>query len=473
MSPTAPTTLDAPPAPATRVAPDSEPDSAHGRPARAAGTDRRPDRPRRAGATRRGGRRKPVRHVLVVTHRWLSLVLGVVLLLVTTSGAVLLYEPEIQRALAPQAWQGGGGPVRVSMQQAREAVLAAHPTASAEEVRLVHGLYRVADGEGAWTVDPSSGTVVGQVPPPPEWLGVVENLHLCILACDDMPGHVAPMSVQIPHTAALGWDGDDMTVGSFLLATMAVLLVYLCVSGLWLWFPRPGRWRAALTVRWRKGRFARDLDLHKVVGVAALVPLLVWGLTGAGFEMDWTRAAWLAVTPGTEVPKGKAVSIPATGPDVSVDTAVAAARALQPGHEVVRVRLPKEDPTSAYTVFMNTGIGPAGGDLPGALRVGVDRHTGAATIVRGDPSRPAAQRLWDDWNYPLHSGWVVNGWWRLVWLAGALSPLVLAVTGVSTWLVRRRTARTRRRAAARRASTQTATSRVPHASARVEKPVAP
>lgn len=419
-------------------------------------------RARRTPPTARRGRtRAPVRHLLVVTHRWISLVLGLLLLLVTTSGAVLLYAPEIERAAAPAVWQGSGGPVTVTMQQARDAVLAAHPQASADVVTLVHGVYRVADGERAWTVDPTTGAILGEAPARPAWLGVVDNLHVCLLSCEDLPGHLTPLSTQIPHTSALGWNGEDMTVGSFLLAGMALALVYLCLSGLWLWFPRPGRWRGALTVRWSKGRFARDLDLHKVVGVVALVPLLAWGVTGAGFEMEWTRKAWLAASPGTEIPRAKASSAPGGGPDVPLDAAVDAARALHPGRDALRVRLPDEKPTSAYTVFLDTGIGPAGGDLPGSVRVAVDRRTGEATTIRGQAGRPLAQRLWDDWNYPVHSGCVVGGWWRLVWLAGALSPLVLAATGLSTWLVRRRSARRRRAAAQRRAAVAASRGRTP------------
>jgi uncharacterized iron-regulated membrane protein len=46
--------------------------------------------------------------------------------------------------------------------------------------------------------------------------------------------------------------------------------------------------------------------------------------------------------------------------------------------------------------------------------------------------------LWEDWNFPIHAGVPVGGWWRTIWLLFGLSPLVLAVTGLMTWLMRRR-----------------------------------
>jgi len=44
----------------------------------------------------------------------------------------------------------------------------------------------------------------------------------------------------------------------------------------------------------------------------------------------------------------------------------------------------------------------------------------------------------------------MNGWWRTLWLVLGMTPVVLAVTGVVTWLIRRRKRRRklRRRAAA-------------------------
>ena len=46
-------------------------------------------------------RRPSLRTALVFTHRWTSLVLGLLLLVVVVSGVVLLYEQEIDRVVHP------------------------------------------------------------------------------------------------------------------------------------------------------------------------------------------------------------------------------------------------------------------------------------------------------------------------------------------------------------------------------------
>ena len=54
------------------------------------------------GSPRRPRRRVSVRTTLVLTHRWLALILGIALLTVVISGVVLLYGQEIDRLVHPK-----------------------------------------------------------------------------------------------------------------------------------------------------------------------------------------------------------------------------------------------------------------------------------------------------------------------------------------------------------------------------------
>lgn len=99
-------------------------------------------------------------------------------------------------------------------------------------------------------------------------------------------------------------------------------------------------------------------------------------------------------------------------------------------------------------MYFSRGFDPwANGEYPGELGTFVDRHTGVVKDYYGFVGEPTSQVVWEDYNYPVHSGYVVNGWWRILWLILALSPLLLAVTGVSTWLVRRNAKKARKKAA--------------------------
>ncbi|MGL5808994.1 MAG: PepSY-associated TM helix domain-containing protein [Nocardioides sp.] len=388
--------------------------------------------------------------MMILTHRWLALVLGLVLLVVSTSGAVLLYGQPLHRLLNAEAYQAADGSRTVSFDQAVDVIAKEQPDFAPTAVLLDHGVFSVTDYEISHTVDPVTGEYLGKVEHAPAWLSFLENLHYCFLACEGEPGYLAALNESVPGTQWLGFDGAAVTYAGLTLLILGLLLTYLTLTGMWLWMPRPSRWRSGVSVRWRKGRFARDTDLHKLAGMAALPLLLIWGVTGAGFESELIGKGWYAVTPGDPIEAPDAVSAAGSGPDIGPDAAVAAARALTGDHPPASVDIPIAqgeegyDETAAYTVWLQDGLDPfRHSSYAGNLGVAVDRRTGAATVTYGFPDESAAQSMWDQWNYPTHAGFVVDGWWRLAWLVMGLMPLLLAVTGVSTWLVRRRSARAR------------------------------
>lgn len=413
----------------------------------------------KAPVKRKGKRRRPVRRFMVVTHRWLSLILGVVLIVICTTGAILVLDPQIHHALNSQAFASSGGPARVTMQEAKEVVAKAHPDFAPTTVIEASGVLSVTDYTTAWNVDPATGKILGHVKETPAWLKFTENLHECFLTCEDYPGYIPALNAKIPHTGWLnsGDEGDDITYGNLVLGLFGVVLLYLSLTGLWLWFPRPKRIKEGFTVRWSKGRFARDTDLHKVIGVFTLLPLLMWGVTGAGFELGPVKKAWYAALPGEEI-TGDQAGLPASlhsTKSIGEDTAVRLAEKTRAGSHAVTVSiLAKGDTKTAYDVWLADGFDPYGRtDSPGDIEIAVDQHTGATTVEYGYANESATQTIWNTWNYPVHSGFIVDGWWRSIWVVVGLAPLALMITGVSTWLVRHRSARRRRQAARGRTRT--------------------
>jgi uncharacterized iron-regulated membrane protein len=202
-------------------------------------------------------------------------------------------------------------------------------------------------------------------------------------------------------------------------------------------------------VRWRKGRYARDYDLHQVAGMIALPLLLVWAVSGMGFEFGFVEKAWYQVVPGEAAPEVTLESAESKEPDIGVAAAVAAAqRVVGTDEEPLSVDLPHADePTSTYGVWSADGFDPyMHVDYAGDHLVSVDRHdAGKAQVTYGGPTMSTAQELWQDYNVTTHAGMIVNGWWRIVWGALGLVPLLLAVTGLSTWLWTRGVRRRRRR----------------------------
>jgi hypothetical protein len=153
--------------------------------------------------------------------------------------------------------------------------------------------------------------------------------------------------------------------------------------------------------------------------------------------------------PGEPGPEVILESAESDEPDIGVAAAVAAAqRVVGTDEEPMSLDLPHADePTSTYGVWFSDGFDPwMHSDYAGDHLVSVDRHDAAkAQVTYGGPTMPMAQELWEDYNFPAHSGLIVNGWWRIIWGVLGLVPLLLAVTGLSTWLWTRGVRKRRRR----------------------------
>ena len=100
--------------------------------------------------------------MLVVTHRWTSLILGLALLLVVISGVVLLYAPEIDRVVHPGLYETTQSATPITHAEAADVV---RRDAGFEPADVVdsRGVYLVYDTDYARQayVDPGSGRLLG------------------------------------------------------------------------------------------------------------------------------------------------------------------------------------------------------------------------------------------------------------------------------------------------------------------------
>lgn len=382
--------------------------------------------------------------MLVFTHRWLALLLGLALLAVVISGVVLLYAQEIDRVVHPGLYDTTDSPDPLTHSEALAALRKEEPSFKPADIVDSHGVYLIYDLDYVKQayVDPGSGRLLGIDDTRDGVMGFLYNLHLCGLSCKGYAGYI-PFLEKPAHI--LG--NEELTVGGLVLAVTGVLLLFLAATGLVTWWPGVKRFARGLRVRTKKGSYAFNYDLHNVVGLAAIPFLVMWGFTGAHFELKQFSDLWYAVLPGEAGEEREVLSKPKPGQWVSMSEAAAIVQRKVPDGRIVSMSVPdmkaKDSTFFSYLAVDNDPYDH--GVYPGNVGVTVDRYSGEATITYPSPPNPElSQQIVDDWFYPLHAGTFVNGWWRVVWLVLGLTPLVLAVTGVVTWLIRRRKRRRKR-----------------------------
>ena len=362
-------------------------------------------------------------------HWLVGITAGTLLLVIGLSGAILAFRDELLDLFNPGVRSVA---VRQAPVLAPDALLAAVQGAHPHERVTTLMLYAEAGasarvvfapppgqrrGEVAY-VDPYSGAML-----PPlrgngafEW---VESLHRWLL----LP--------REPGRAVLG--------------TLALCLVGLALSGLYLRWPRNVKdWRAWLTINPKlKGR-SFLWNLHAIAGTWALPCYLVFALTGAYWSFDivrdtvdgWAdarRAPRTAEAPAKEGGKRKAPAQPQRLP--ALDQAWTAFTARAPDWEMASIALPaKAAPELQFSWLGQDAPHPR---ARSRMTIGLD-----GTLVKDEPyaqlssGKRALAAI-----YPLHMGtfWGLPG--RIVMMLASLALPGFAITGWLLYLSRRRQAR--------------------------------
>ncbi len=350
---------------------------------------------------------------------------GLVLALMGVTGAAYAFRDELLMLLNPGAITQQAGPV---LTPAELAARAAHDSGA-----QVAGLWVDVTGERP--------ARVFFTPPPGERRGA--SVYLDPYSGEpigELRGQgFFDLMLQLHRFLALGGFGKQIT------AACTLMLVFFCLSGLYLRWPRQAaNWRAWLTLDWaRKGR-SFNWDLHAVAGTWCLVLYLLAALTGLFWSYEWYREGAQRLL--GDAPSGQAGeqrggrprpgAEPAVGPALVVDYAAiwATIRHMAgPQLQTYNLRLPPVGGQPA-TVFYQLEDAPH----PRALdQLSLDPANGAlARVERYSEKRTGEQLLASV--YALHVGEYFGLAGRILMMLASLAMPLFAITGWLLYLDRRR-----------------------------------
>jgi uncharacterized iron-regulated membrane protein len=220
--------------------------------------------------------------------------------------------------------------------------------------------------------------------------------------------------------------------GMLFLGSMGLLFVASIVSGVAVYGPYMRKLPFGAVRRERAPRL-KWLDLHNLLGIVTIAWVLVVGVTGvintlARPAFSYWQSTELAAM--TTPWRGK----PAPTTFVPLDRAVQAARTAEPALKVATVVFPgqKNAGNHHFMVFMR-------GNTPLTLRlikpVLIDARTGEFTDKRDMPWYVTALRV----SQPLHFGDYGGMPLKVLWALLDLVTIVVLVSGLYLWLVRRKT----------------------------------
>lgn len=354
-----------------------------------------------------------VRRLLVRLHLWLGLTVGALLAALGLAGSVLVFQDEIDRALNPALLVVVPGTQRRPLAELLDRVRAAHPDEPVARVNLAreadqpHEVWLGPPAERLVYVDPYRGTILGSRLPTSYVMGWVFYFHTHLLA------------------------GER---GEAVVGIAGVVLLLLGLSGLYVWWPRFGKLRSALTVRRDLGRRRFHFDLHRVSGAAAALFLVVSSVTGLSLVFhEQFMAALDLVTSSPPRPASPSSTVRPGASTIVVDSAIAVATRALPGATPTYVSLPG----GAAAPFVVRLKQSSESHPNGRNFISVDRYSGAVVLIENALTAPAGTRIYNVL-YPTHIGRTAGTVGRVVLVFVGLTPLLLFVTGASVWWQRRR-----------------------------------
>ncbi len=211
--------------------------------------------------------------IIFQLHWFFGISAGLVLAVMGITGALYSFEGEITRALNSERWQSQ--PTEHNRLTPKELVYAVEAAVSDRVLELRVDTRH--EGPGTAFLFPSLG----------------EKSRGARLSFDLYSGKIVDegtgqkffdLVLEVHRFLAMGEVGKQITAAS----TLALL--FFCLSGLYLRWPRQAlNWRTWLTLDWKKKGRSFNWDLHAVAGTWALLFYLCAGLTGLYWSYDWYR----------------------------------------------------------------------------------------------------------------------------------------------------------------------------------------
>lgn len=376
-------------------------------------------------------------------HLWLSVPFGIIITLICFSGAMLIFEPEITRAIKSDVYfVGEVKDTTIPVGELMESVKATLPDSVS-----ITGVTIFSDRERTYQVnlskprraslfiDQYSGKITGKY----ERLGFFSTMFKL---------HRWLLDSANPH-------GDGVKVGKLLVGISTLVFVIALITGIIIWLPRVRKagLRRGLSISFAGGWAGFWKGLHVAGGMYAVLFVLAMALTGLTWSFDWYRTAFYAVC-GVEHTPRNFNQAGQQGTDKEGERHEGHRRGHGHGegrkgrggegrhhsefgrwqqvYDELAVKNPDAPqitvgPETATVTIGNTGNGRA------SDRYQFNRRSGDVTLVTPYSDTVGADKL-RGWIYSIHTGSLGGIFTRILWLLGALLGASLPLTGYYIWI---------------------------------------
>ncbi len=382
-------------------------------------------------------------------HLWLSVPFGIIVTLICFSGAMLIFEPEMTRALRSNVYYVASvGESPLPMDVLMETAKATLPDSVAitgvtvfEDASRAYQVNLSKPRRASLFIDQYTGKITGSYRRI-GFFSTMFRLHRWLLDSAN------------PH-------GEGIKVGKLLVGISTLVFVIALISGAIIWWPRARKnLRHSLSIPVSSGWKGFWKGLHVAGGMYALIFVLAMALTGLTWSFDWYRSAFYAVCGVEHTPRNFTQSKTSDGSNDGEkrDSGSRRGRHYHGGagrheggsrhegggrhrsefgrwqevYETLKAQNPEAPQITISSEKATVTLGYTGNGRA-ADSYEFNRRTGELSLVTKYADANEADRL-RGWIYSIHTGSLGGLFTRILWLLGALLGASLPLTGYYIWI---------------------------------------
>jgi len=355
-------------------------------------------------------------------HLYLGLASAGLLILVSVTGSIIVFEEELDRFLHPAFFE-----IDAEARAAGETIPHSRAVELVESAR--EGIEPLSidfrhEPDGPWIINATDHNASGAAGSRREF------------SIDPYAGRLIAERSGLNLVSVIWQLHVDLLMGSIggtIVGVSAIIMIVSIITGLVLWWPKRGKVKQAFTIKRNASAHRLNIDIHRVTGIYLLVPLLVASITGV--IITWPQYTFPAIEPFLEIPEYPQPEAREIDPDldIGVDAVEPIAREHIPTGQLRTLHLPTQ-----FDFYLASIRSFENGHPRGRSYVYIYPDTGEVhhwTETRGNTL--GYQIRWE-WLLPTHSGDILGFPGRIAILLAGLTPLVFTITGVAIWWKKRK-----------------------------------
>ncbi|MDM1295276.1 PepSY domain-containing protein [Sphingobacterium sp. N143] len=377
-----------------------------------------------------------VKNIILFLHRWIGLISGLVVFIVSITGAIFVFEKELFSLFHPSyvkvnvPEKASVLPLSILQANAQHAtrqpinIIRVPATADQQEAYIFESLKRRPKNDivGVFVnkeiiywdrifVDPYSGRVLGKIDVETNFFWIVRQIHQFLYLRRD--------------------------VGSVIVGTSVLLFIITLISGLFLWWPKNRkvavkRLKIDFSTKWKRLNY----DLHQVLGFYAFLVAMVIASTGLVWSFKWweTSIYWFmdGKRPNTKIEEPKHQDSQVTkSPVAPLDLIWSDVVKKYSTHQGVFINLVHDASQANVNIYTKGHTWWSASDA-----YAYDLRNGRAYYKRLQNDKTLGMK-WRNSNYDIHVGKIagLTGMW--IAFVASLICASLPVTGFYIWYGRK------------------------------------